>query len=121
MPRERTHALGQVRERWRMGSEARGLVMVMALVAARMTGKVGFVGVQSGDLVLDGTALVGKTVVGILEGGADPQTFIPRMVELWQAGKFPFDRLIETFPLAQINEAEQASLSGRVLKPVLIP
>jgi hypothetical protein len=32
MPRERTHALGQVRDRWRMGSEARGLVLVMALV-----------------------------------------------------------------------------------------
>ena len=32
VPRERTHALAQVRERWRMGAEARGLVLVMALV-----------------------------------------------------------------------------------------
>lgn len=31
------------------------------------------------------------------------------------------DRLIEEFPLEQINEVEQASLSGRVVKPVLRP
>ena len=57
----------------------------------------------------------------MLEGSADPQTFIPRLIELWQAGRFPFDRLIESFPLDQINDAEQASLSGRVVKPVLRP
>ncbi len=78
-------------------------------------------GIQVGDLVLDGSALVGKTAIGILEGNTDPHTFIPRMIELWQAGRFPFDRLIEEFPLAGINEAEEASLSGRVIKPVLRP
>lgn len=96
-------------------------VMVNALAALRLGGVVGFVGIQVGDLVLDGVALVGKTAIGILEGNTDPHTFIPRMIELWQAGRFPFDRLIEEFPLAEINEAEQASLSGRVIKPVLRP
>jgi aryl-alcohol dehydrogenase len=94
-------------------------VMVNALACLRLGGVAGFVGIQVGDLVLDGAALVGKTVVGILEGNTDPHTFIPRMIKLWQDGRFPFDRLIEEFPLAQINEAEQASLSGRVIKPVL--
>ena len=56
-------------------------------------------------------AIVGKTMLGILEGSVDPQQFIPRMIELWQAGRFPFDRMIEKFPMSQINEAEQASLS----------
>lgn len=96
-------------------------VMLNALAALRLGGVAGFVGIQSGDLVLDGSALVGKTAIGILEGNADPQSFIPRMIELWQAGRFPFDRLIEEFPLSAINEAEQASLSGRVVKPVLRP
>lgn len=96
-------------------------VMVNALASLRLGGVVGFVGIQVGDLVLDGVALVGKTAIGILEGNTDPHTFIPRMIELWQAGRFPFDRLIEEFPLAEINEAEQASLSGRVIKPVLRP
>ncbi len=96
-------------------------VIRSALAATRMAGRCGLVGVQMGDLVLDPSALVGKTVVGILEGSAVPQEFIPRMISLWQEGRFPFDRLIETFPLSQINEAEQASLNGQVVKPVLLP
>lgn len=96
-------------------------VMTNALAGLRLGGVAGFVGIQMGDLVLDGSALVGKTAVGILEGNTDPHTFIPRMIGLWQAGRFPFDRLIEEFPLAAINEAEEASLSGRVIKPVLRP
>jgi aryl-alcohol dehydrogenase len=97
------------------------VVMQRALAAMRLGGVAGFVGIQVGDLVLDGSALIGKTAIGILEGNTDPQVFIPRMIELWQAGRFPFDRLIEEFPLSEINEAEAASLSGRVIKPVLKP
>jgi aryl-alcohol dehydrogenase len=96
-------------------------VMRLALDALRMTGACGYVGVQLGDLVLDGSALLGKTAIGILEGSSVPQTFIPQMIDLWQDGRFPFDRMIETFPLDQINEAERASLSGEVIKPVLLP
>ncbi|HWD50987.1 MAG TPA: NAD(P)-dependent alcohol dehydrogenase [Acidimicrobiales bacterium] len=96
-------------------------VMANAIAGLRMGGVCGFVGIQTGDLVLDGVALIGKTVMGILEGGAEPRDLIPRLLGLWREGRFPFDRLIETFPLDQINEAEQASLSGRVIKPVLIP
>ena len=96
-------------------------VMLAALQCLRMTGVCGYVGVQTGPLELDGMALVGKTAMGILEGGADPQTFIPHMIELWQAGRFPFDRLVETYPMSRINEAEQSSLAGGTIKPVLIP
>lgn len=96
-------------------------VISSALAGLRMTGVCGLVGVQQGDLVLDGLALIGKTVIGILEGSAKPQEFIPRMISLWQAGKFPFDRLIETYPLDQINVAERSSLSGGTIKPVLLP
>jgi aryl-alcohol dehydrogenase len=96
-------------------------VMLTALQCLQLGGSCAFVGVQTGDVPLDALSIIGKTVIGVLEGSADPQTFIPRMIELWQAGRFPFDRLIEAFPLDQINEAEEASLSGRVVKPVLLP
>ncbi|OSP31559.1 alcohol dehydrogenase, partial [Streptomyces sp. 13-12-16] len=46
---------------------------------------------------------------------------IPRLTALWQAGRFPFDQLIRTYPLADINEAEHDCDTGRVVKPVLIP
>jgi aryl-alcohol dehydrogenase len=96
-------------------------VIGTALAGLEQTGVLGMVGVQQGDLVLDGLATVGKTLIGILEGDAVPQEFIPRMIRLWQDGRFPFDRLIETFPLSRINDAEHSSLSGGAIKPVLLP
>lgn len=96
-------------------------VMLTALRATRMTGKVGYVGVQQGTLPLEAMDYMGKAVLNILEGSADPQEFIPRMIALWQEGRFPFDRLIEQFPLDQINEAEASSLAGGAIKPVLRP
>lgn len=95
-------------------------VIQAALQGLVMTGVCALVGAQQGDLVLDPSALLGKTVIGVFEGSVVPQEFIPRLIALWQDGKFPFDRLIETFPFSAINEAEQASLSGKVIKPVLL-
>ncbi|MEU1275772.1 NAD(P)-dependent alcohol dehydrogenase [Streptomyces sp. NPDC005799] len=63
----------------------------------------------------------GRRVTGVLEGDAVPDVFIPQMIEWWQAGVFPFDKLIQRFSLDRINEAAEASDSGRVVKPVLIP
>ena len=57
----------------------------------------------------------------IVEGDADPQTFIPYLLDLHRQGKFPFDKLITTMPLAQINEAVEAQHRGEVLKAVLTP
>ncbi|MFE3960916.1 NAD(P)-dependent alcohol dehydrogenase [Nocardia sp. NPDC059091] len=97
-------------------------VISTAIRALRSTGTCGLVGIQRGDLVIDPSDLaVGRTVTGIIEGSAVPQVFIPQLITLWEQGLFPFDRLIQTFPLDRINEAEQATLSGAVVKPVLIP
>ncbi|MFF4276569.1 NAD(P)-dependent alcohol dehydrogenase [Streptomyces sp. NPDC001536] len=63
----------------------------------------------------------GRRLVGVLEGDAVPDVFIPQMIDWWQSGVFPFDKLIERFPLREINEAAEASTSGRVVKPLLIP
>ena len=51
--------------------------------------------------------------------GRAGQLFIPLLLELWRQGRFPVDRIIETFPFEQINEAADAAHSGRVIKPVL--
>jgi aryl-alcohol dehydrogenase len=96
-------------------------VIPKALGALRMAGHCGLVGVQSEPLTLGPAALVGKNLSGILEGGADPQDLIPRLIALWRDGLFPFDRMIDVFPLADINHAERAAQSGEVVKPVLLP
>ena len=64
--------------------------------------------------------LRGTSIKYILEGDSDPQAFIPRMIDWYKAGKFPFDRLIKKFPFEQINEAAHASESGDAIKPVLV-
>jgi aryl-alcohol dehydrogenase len=97
-------------------------VISSAINSLRPTGTCGLVGIQQGDVVLGPMALaVGRSVIGILEGDAVPQLLIPRLIELWKQGRFPFDRLITTYPLSQINEAEAAAASGTAVKPVLIP
>nr|MDT0665260.1 zinc-binding dehydrogenase [Micromonospora sp. DSM 115978] len=96
-------------------------VIANAVAVLRQNGHCGMVGIQTEPLTFDPVALIGKTVSGILAGGADPHLLIPQLVDLWRQGRLPFDRLIETFPLEAINAAEEAAASGKVVKPVLIP
>lgn len=50
-----------------------------------------------------------------------PDIFIPRFIELSKQGRFPFDRMIKSYPSDQINKAVVGSEEGKVLKPVLHP
>lgn len=97
-------------------------VIQTAIRSLRPTGTCGLVGAQQGDLMLGPVDLAfGRNVKGILEGDVLPEVLIPRLIELWRQGRFPFDRLITRYPLDKINEAERASIRGEVIKPVLIP
>ena len=63
----------------------------------------------------------GQRLIGIMEGDSDPRTFIPELIAAHRDGRFPFDRLVRTFPLAAINEAVAAQKRGDCVKVVLIP
>lgn len=69
---------------------------------------------------LMGLLMRGIGIKAILEGDSDPQRFIPRLIDLYREGNFPFDRLIKTFPFEQINEAAAATENGSVIKPVVV-
>jgi aryl-alcohol dehydrogenase len=66
------------------------------------------------DLIMNG-----RTVRGIIEGDAIPDLFIPKLIELYSQGRFPFDRLITFYPFDEINQAVEDMEKGRVIKPVL--
>jgi len=66
------------------------------------------------------TTLWGKKVVGILGGEGRSTVLIGALLKLHAQGRFPYDRLVETFPLSAVNEALEASHSGEVVKPVLL-
>jgi aryl-alcohol dehydrogenase len=87
-------------------------------------GVVGIVGASdpADDLTFNEAAFMGggRTVKGILGGDSDGEGFLTELIEHHLAGRFPYERLIETFPFEEINEAIEASESGRVVKPVLV-
>lgn len=41
------------------------------------------------------------------------------VLDLFMAGRFPFDELVEFYPLARINEAARDSERGVTLKPIV--
>ncbi|AQV98398.1 NAD(P)-dependent alcohol dehydrogenase [Cupriavidus necator] len=99
---------------------------VPKLLAPR--GTFGFVGVppaHATNLGLPGTLREamrgGFTYRGIIEGDSDPDVFIPQLMSLYLAGRFPFDRLVKTYPLAEINRAVAEQKQGLCVKPVLLP
>jgi aryl-alcohol dehydrogenase len=61
----------------------------------------------------------GLTVKGVIEGDSQPQTFLPELVELFTAGRLPFDRFVTRYRLDQINEAINDAHSGKCVKAVL--
>ncbi len=60
-----------------------------------------------------------KKKIGIIQGDAVPQLFIPKMIRLYRAGRFPFDRLIKFYDFRGINRAVSDSRRGRTIKPVM--
>ena len=71
------------------------------------------------SLDMNNILIPGRTVRGIVEGDSIPAVFIPQVIELYDKGRFPFDRLIEFYDLEEINQAAEDSEEGSVLKPVL--
>lgn len=103
---------------------ANPVVMAQCADVLRQNGYLALLGVPAPEasLTLNPLSLVsrGITIKSIIEGDADPQKFIPRMIELYQRGRFPFDRMVRTFRFDQINEAVKAAESGEAVKPVLL-
>jgi aryl-alcohol dehydrogenase len=72
------------------------------------------------EVVLDvNNILFGRTIRGIIEGDSMPDIFIPRLIELYKQGRFPFDKLLTFYDLEDINQAANDSSSGAVVKPVI--
>jgi aryl-alcohol dehydrogenase len=61
----------------------------------------------------------GRTVRGVVQGESLPNEFIPRLVDLIVAGKFPIQKMIKYYDFADINLAAAQSSSGVTIKPVL--
>ncbi|WP_304047635.1 zinc-binding dehydrogenase, partial [Jatrophihabitans endophyticus] len=97
-----------------------GPVMAAAVAVLARPGLCVLVGAGADSLTVFPPSMVGRRIAYIYEGSADPQQLVPELVAHWRAGVFPIDRLVTTFPLEAVNDAERASLDGDAIKPVLL-
>lgn len=93
-----------------------------ALNGLKSMGVLAVVG-ATGDLTINvQTELMGegKSIIGVIEGDSIPQTFIPKLVQYYKEGKFPFDKLIEFYDFDDLEKAFEDSNTGKTVKPVIV-
>jgi len=87
------------------------------------TGVCGVIGAPAfgTEVSLDVNTLLtgGRVVRGIVEGDSVPDEFLPRLVELWEQGRFPVERLMTFYDFDQIEQAAHDAETGQTIKAVL--
>lgn len=92
-----------------------------AVETLRPRGQAGYVSSFGGDITLPAGALDGgRSLTLLIEGSSIPQLFLPVLIGLWREGKFPVEKLVRHYPFEQLDQAEKDSLSGDVVKPVVV-
>jgi aryl-alcohol dehydrogenase len=97
-------------------------MLSMAVDALAPTGTVALIGAahQGTQVSIDMAQLLnGRAVRGVIQGDAVPHLFIPKLVELYRAGKFPFDKLVKFYEFEDIERAFDDSKQGTTIKPIL--
>ena len=61
----------------------------------------------------------GRTVRGVIQGWSQPETFLPRLVDLMMADALPARRMMTFYDLSDINRAAADAISGKTIKPVV--
>ena len=92
-----------------------------ALYSLKILGTCAVVGVSAEVTihVFNAIMMEGKTMKGFIEGNAVPQLFVPKLVEYYKAGKFPIDKLVTVYELADINKGFDDTHKGLALKAVV--
>ena len=98
-------------------------VFRQAASCIRVAGECGLIGgmAPGQDIAIEANhLLMGRKVRGIIQGDSQPDFFIPRLIQLYLQGCFPFDKIITSYPFENINTAIADMREGRVIKPVVI-
>ncbi|NGP46592.1 NAD(P)-dependent alcohol dehydrogenase [Bacillaceae bacterium SIJ1] len=105
------------------GIETTGVPAVVhqGLQALRPLGQLAVVGVtpEVNINVHEEIMAEGKMMVGVIEGDAVPQLFIPKLVDYYKRGLFPFDKLVKLYDFSDINQAFEDSKAGQTIKPIV--
>ena len=99
----------------------RNEVIEQAILSLRYMGRCALVGVSVKEKMefTYNNLMMGKSIQFVIEGDSVPDIFIPKLINLYQQGLFPFDKMIKFYDLEQINEAVEDSESGKTLKAII--
>lgn len=94
-----------------------------AVELTRMGGTVIQVGSAPGDFNLEIPVFAfmcsGKTYKGAIEGNVTPKDYVPKMIQWYREGRFPFDKLIKLMPAEEFETALHEMHTGETVKPVI--
>jgi aryl-alcohol dehydrogenase len=62
----------------------------------------------------------GKTWATTDTGFSVPHIFIPKIIEYYRAGKFPFDKMLRFYRFEEIEKAFAANRACTAIKPVVL-
>jgi aryl-alcohol dehydrogenase len=102
-----TTAISEVVKQAQQSLQVRGTLIALGLGPEEYT-------IDAIDLLQNG-----KIIRSSIEGESDPLEMLPRLIAMNQAGDFPVDDLVTTYPFEEIDTAIDDVLAGRVVKPVL--
>jgi len=61
----------------------------------------------------------GRSIRGVIQGDSVPKEFLPLLADHIVAGRFPSEKMVTFYELADINRAAAESAAGTTIKPVL--
>lgn len=89
----------------------------------RQRGRAAILGASAPDAVIELPANAFmqscKTLMGVVEGNSVPDVFVPQLLDLHMDGRFPFDRMVRSYDLDQIDQAAADAESGATIKPII--
>ncbi len=97
-------------------------VFRQAVDCISVTGMCGLIGMtpMGTEVSFDMNGLLfGRNVKGVIEGDSVIDVFIPRLIDLYLQGSFPFDRLITYYDFADLNKAVEDLEKGKVFKGIV--
>ena len=97
----------------RQAADALGIRGTIALVGAAKPG-------TEVSFEIGASLVKGWTFKTVVQGSSVPQVFIPRLIQLWKEGRFPFEKLVRDYALDDINQGFEDSRIGKTIKPVIV-
>jgi aryl-alcohol dehydrogenase len=96
-------------------------ILHTALACVRIGGTVAVLGATEAVTLHIQQELMGdgKNLISVLEGDSNPQVFIPKLIDYYKAGNFPFDKMITFYNFNEIDRAFADTHAGRTIKAVI--